>query len=116
MKKPLCPVCKKKPRRLYAGRWTVTCRTLKCHQRYYYDIYQAEAPKKKLKCVFCKKLFAVPKHGVRKRVTCGSEDCLYLSRVKFLKEWKKENPDLIREQKRRWKQRRREAVKKPKVS
>ena len=58
----------------------------------------------------------MPKHGVRKRVTCGSEDCWYLSRVKFLKEWKKQNPDLVREQKRRWKQRHRKNIKKPKVS
>ena len=109
MKKPLCPVCKKAPRKTYFGRFNITCKSMKCRKLFYYLKYQAEIPKKKLKCKYCKKLFDVPKAGVRKRVTCGSEACLHLSRLKFLKEWKKQNPDLVLEQKRRWKQRRREA-------
>ena len=108
MKKPLCPVCKKKPRRPYAGRFTKFCKNIRCKRLFYYFKYEDLKPKKKQKCQYCKKTFLAPKNGLRKRVTCGSEACLHLSRLKFLKEWKKRNPVLVREQKRRWKQRRRE--------
>ena len=108
MKKPLCPVCKKKPRRLYAGCWTVTCKNEKCRKKYYYQLAQAKRPKKKIKCTSCHKLFAIPKNLTRKRYTCGKPVCITQFKLKIVKKWKKQNPDLVAEQKRRWKQRVRE--------
>ena len=108
--KKKCPYCKAKPLKQFAsGRFTKTCLGKPCVRAHWKAWRDKGRDIKKVKCQYCGKIIQLFSDIKREFKTCANKVCLRKNARQAVKNWKKANPDLLAEQKRRWRERRREA-------